>query len=88
MPDTRTSSISKGHFYSITNLPTASPTAKMALISSKLLIQAHAVLLIIIAGYLVKNPNYITDSDLIFMMGEALRIVRACPTACTTDPNN
>jgi len=59
----------------------------MALVSSKLLIQAHAVLLIIIAGYLVKNPNYITDSDLVFMMGEVLRIVRACPTTCTASPN-
>ncbi|KAJ5364411.1 uncharacterized protein N7496_010124 [Penicillium cataractarum] len=46
----------------------------MALLSSKTLIQAHAVLLIVIAGYLVKNPNYITDSDLVFMMGEALKI--------------
>lgn len=48
----------------------------MALVSSKTLIQAHAVFLLIIAGYLVKNPAYITDSDLVFMMGEALKIVR------------
>lgn len=60
----------------------------MALVSSKTLIQAHAVLLIIIAGYLVKNPNYITDSDLVFMMGEALRIVRACSTAALLSPIN
>jgi hypothetical protein len=81
--DTRTSAIFQGHFFPITNLPTALSTAKMALVSSKTLIQAHAVLLIIIAGYLVKNPNYITDSDLVFMMGEALKIVRAWPNSCT-----
>ena len=49
----------------------------MVLISSKTLIQAHAVFLVVIAGYLVKNPEVITDSDLVFMMGEALKIV--CP---------
>lgn len=47
----------------------------MVLISSKLLIQVHAVVLVVIAGYLIKNPEYITDSDLVFMMGETLRIV-------------
>ncbi|KAJ5774594.1 hypothetical protein N7457_009490 [Penicillium paradoxum] len=46
----------------------------MVLISSKTLIQAHAVLLVVVAGYLVKNPEMITDSDLVFMMGEALKI--------------
>ncbi|CAG8264834.1 unnamed protein product [Penicillium nalgiovense] len=49
----------------------------MVLISSKTLIQAHAVFLVVVAGYLVKNPAVITDSDLVFMMGEALKIV--CP---------
>lgn len=58
----------------------------MALVSSKTLIQAHAVLLIIIAGYLVKNPEYITDSDLVFMMGEALKIVRALSIATLLAP--
>lgn len=62
--------------FPITNVPKAPPSAKMALLSSKTLIQAHAVFLLIIAGYLVKNPAYITDSDLVFMMGEALKIVR------------
>ncbi|OOQ84002.1 hypothetical protein PEBR_32347 [Penicillium brasilianum] len=84
--DTRTSPISKGHFFPIPNLPTASPTAKMALLSSKTLIQAHAVLLIVIAGYLVKNPNYITDSDLVFMMGEALKIDFPVATSPTQSP--
>ena len=51
-----------------------SPT--MVLISSKTLIQAHAVFLVVIAGYLVKSPEVITDCDLVFMMGEALKIVR------------
>lgn len=51
------------------------PTSKMVLISSKTLIQAHAVILIIVAGYLIKSPEFITDSDLVFMMGEALQIV-------------
>lgn len=48
---------------------------KMVLISSKRLIQVHAVVLVVIAGYLIKNPEYITDSDLVFMMGETLRMV-------------
>lgn len=48
---------------------------KMVLISSKTLIQAHAVILMVIAGYLIKNPELITDSDVVFMMGEALRVV-------------
>ena len=47
----------------------------MGLISSKTLIQAHAVFLVVIAGYLVKSPEVITDCDLVFMMGEALNIV-------------
>jgi hypothetical protein len=51
-------------------------TAKMVLFSSKTIIQAHAVLLIVIAGYLIKNPALITNCDLVFMMGEALNIVR------------
>lgn len=49
----------------------------MVFISSKTLIQAHAVLLLVIAGYLIKNPEVILDSDMVFMMGEVLKIVRA-----------
>lgn len=51
-------------------------TAKMVMISSKTFIQVHAVLLVVIAGYLIKSPELITDSDMVFMMGEALNIVR------------
>lgn len=47
----------------------------MVVISSKTLIQVHAVILLIVAGYLIKSPEFITDSDLVFMMGEALQIV-------------
>lgn len=47
----------------------------MVLISSKTLIQVHAVALVIIAGYLIRDPEMITNSDLVFMMGETLRIV-------------
>jgi hypothetical protein len=46
------------------------------MISSKTLIQVHAVLLVVIAGYLIRSPELITDSDMVFMMGEALQIVR------------
>ncbi|KAJ5851977.1 uncharacterized protein N7529_011362 [Penicillium soppii] len=46
----------------------------MVLVSSKTLIQAHAVILLVIAGYLIKNPEMIVDSDMVFMMGEALKI--------------
>ncbi|KAJ5894376.1 hypothetical protein N7495_006067 [Penicillium taxi] len=46
----------------------------MVLISSKRLIQIHAVLLITIAGYLIKDPVVITNSNIVFMMGEALGI--------------
>lgn len=48
----------------------------MVLVSSKTLIQAHAVVLVIIAGYLIKDPAFITNADLVFMMGEALQMVR------------
>lgn len=55
---------------------TTLPTATMVLISSKTFIQAHAVVLVVIAGYLIKSPELITDSDMVFMMGEALQIVQ------------
>jgi hypothetical protein len=47
----------------------------MVFVSSKTLIQVHGILLVVVAGYLVKNPELITDSDFVFMMGEALKIV-------------
>ncbi|KAJ6044610.1 hypothetical protein N7499_007112 [Penicillium canescens] len=46
----------------------------MVFVSSKTLIQVHGILLVVVAGYLVKNPELITDSDFVFMMGEALKI--------------
>lgn len=49
----------------------------MAFFSSKTLIQAHALFLFILAVYLTKSPDVITDSDLVFMLGEAMKIV--CP---------
>lgn len=56
----------------------------MPLLSSKTLIQAHAVFTVVIAGYLLKNPAVITDSDIVFMMGEALQIVG---TLITSSPS-
>lgn len=47
----------------------------MALLTSKTLIQCHALFLFILAVYLTKSPEVITDSDLVYMFGEALRIV-------------
>ncbi|PKY06011.1 hypothetical protein P168DRAFT_317512 [Aspergillus campestris IBT 28561] len=46
----------------------------MALLSSKTLIKAHALCLFIIAVYLMRSPEFITDSDIVFMLGEVLRI--------------
>ncbi|KAJ5172321.1 hypothetical protein N7492_004914 [Penicillium capsulatum] len=46
----------------------------MVFVSSKTLIQVHAVLQVLIAGYLIKSPEVITNSDLVFMLGEALGI--------------
>ncbi|GES64563.1 increased loss of mitochondrial DNA protein 1 [Aspergillus terreus] len=46
----------------------------MRLLSSKTLIQAHALFLFILAIYLTKSPEVITDSDVVFMLGETLRI--------------
>ncbi|KAL1965629.1 hypothetical protein VTN77DRAFT_5306 [Rasamsonia byssochlamydoides] len=46
----------------------------MAFFSSKTLIQAHALFLFILAVYLTKSPDVITDSDLVFMLGEAMKI--------------
>ncbi|OQE25098.1 hypothetical protein PENSTE_c006G01144 [Penicillium steckii] len=58
----------------------------MVLVSSKTLIKTHAVLLVIIAGYLIKNPAIITNSDLVFMMGEALNIDFPITTSAIENP--
>ena len=60
------------------------PTATMVMVSSKTLIQAHAVLLFVIAGYLIKSPDMIVGSNIVFMFGETLRIVRLPPTHART----
>lgn len=54
----------------------------MVMLSSKTLIQAHSVLLIVIAGYLIKSPEMITDSSLVFMFGETLKVVRLSFSPC------
>ncbi|EYE99498.1 uncharacterized protein EURHEDRAFT_490387 [Aspergillus ruber CBS 135680] len=46
----------------------------MALLSSKTLIQGHALFLFLLAVYLTKSPNIIIESDLVFMLGELLHI--------------
>ncbi|KAJ5973937.1 hypothetical protein N7481_011147 [Penicillium waksmanii] len=58
----------------------------MVLLSSKTMIQGHAVLLIVIAGYLIKNPALITNCDLVFMMGEALNIDFPITTTAVENP--
>jgi len=47
----------------------------MGLLSSKTLIRAHALFLFILAVYLTRSPEVITDSDVVYMIGEAMRIV-------------
>ncbi|KAL2215635.1 increased loss of mitochondrial DNA protein 1 [Thermoascus aurantiacus ATCC 26904] len=46
----------------------------MGLLSSKTLIRAHALFLFILAVYLTRSPEVITDSDVVYMIGEAMRI--------------
>jgi hypothetical protein len=48
----------------------------MGLLSSKTLIKAHALFLFTLAVYLTKSPEVITESDVVFMMGEFLQLVR------------
>lgn len=48
----------------------------MSLLSSKTLIKAHALFLFILAVYLTKSPEVVTDSDVVLMLGEVLQIVR------------
>ena len=47
----------------------------MALLSSKTLIQAHALFLFVLAVYLTRSPEVVTESDLVFMLGEFLNLV-------------
>ncbi|KAJ5947037.1 hypothetical protein N7466_000052 [Penicillium verhagenii] len=58
----------------------------MVLLSSKTLIQAHAVFMVVIAGYLIKSPEKITDSNIVFMMGETLRVDFPPSTSPLTSP--
>ncbi|KAJ9222609.1 increased loss of mitochondrial DNA protein 1 [Paecilomyces variotii] len=46
----------------------------MGFFSSKTLIQAHALFLFVLAVYLTKSPEAITDSDLVLLLGEAMKI--------------
>ncbi|KAB8230685.1 hypothetical protein ETB97_003043 [Aspergillus alliaceus] len=46
----------------------------MGLLSSKTLIQAHALFLFILAIYLTRSPEVITNSDVVFMLGETLQL--------------
>lgn len=50
----------------------------MALLSSKTLIQAHALFLFVLAVYLTRSPEVVTESDLVFMLGEFLNLVCLC----------
>lgn len=47
----------------------------MGVLSSKTLIKAHALFLFVLAVYLTKSPEVITDSDVVFLFGEALKVV-------------
>ncbi|KAL2810587.1 increased loss of mitochondrial DNA protein 1 [Aspergillus granulosus] len=46
----------------------------MGFLSSKTLIKAHALFLFTLAVYLTKSPEVITDSDVVFMLGELLQL--------------
>ncbi|GKZ20626.1 hypothetical protein AbraIFM66951_005354 [Aspergillus brasiliensis] len=48
----------------------------MALLSSKTLIQAHALFLFVLAVYLTRSPEVVTESDLVFMLGEFLNLTK------------
>jgi hypothetical protein len=47
----------------------------MGYVSSKALIQAHALFLFILAVYLTRSPEVITDSDIVYLLGEAVKVV-------------
>ncbi|KAJ9294793.1 hypothetical protein DTO271G3_6713 [Paecilomyces variotii] len=46
----------------------------MGFFSSKTLIQAHALFLFVLAVYLTKSPEVVVDSDLVMLLGEAMKI--------------
>ncbi|PYH46083.1 uncharacterized protein BP01DRAFT_294172 [Aspergillus saccharolyticus JOP 1030-1] len=46
----------------------------MGFISSKILIQAHAFLLTVLAVHLMRSPEVITESDVVLMLGELLQL--------------
>ena len=48
----------------------------MGFLSSKTLIKAHALFLFTLAVYLTKSPEVITESDVVFMLGEFLHLVQ------------
>ncbi|OJJ36740.1 hypothetical protein ASPWEDRAFT_108960 [Aspergillus wentii DTO 134E9] len=58
----------------------------MGLFSSKTLIKAHALFLFVMAVYLTKSPEVITDSDVVFMVGEVLQIDASPPFARPQSP--
>ena len=63
----------------------------MPVLSSKTLIQAHALFLFTLAVYLTKSPDVVVESDLVFMLGELLQIVRrvlACEILRNSVSNN
>lgn len=49
----------------------------MGLLSSTTLIKGHAFFLFILAVYLTRSPEVVTESDVVFMLGEVLQIVRS-----------
>ncbi|KAL2864589.1 uncharacterized protein BJX67DRAFT_206401 [Aspergillus lucknowensis] len=46
----------------------------MGFLSAKTLIKAHALFLFTLAVYLTKSPEVITESDVVFMLGEFLQL--------------
>ncbi len=49
---------------------------KMGFLSSKTLIKGHALFVFTLAVYLTKSPEVVTESDVVFMLGELLRLVQ------------
>ena len=60
----------------------------MALISSRTLIQAHAIFLFVLAVYLTKSPEVITESDVVLLLGEATNIVGRFFFLCVCQADN
>ncbi|BCS24698.1 uncharacterized protein APUU_41142S [Aspergillus puulaauensis] len=46
----------------------------MGFLSSKTLVKGHALFLFTLAVYLTKSPEVVTESDVVFMLGELLRL--------------